>query len=75
MEDEERSAPWMSTHAIKTELRELLMRLHPEKKWPKRVSVTELCDYTVHTIPADSKDEGAQRARRMARVLYDHERR
>jgi hypothetical protein len=75
MEDEELPASWMSTHAIKTDLRELLMRLHPEKKWPKRVSVTDLCEYTVHTIPADSQDKDSLRALAMAHVLYDHERR
>lgn len=75
IEVEPRPASSMSTHAIKTELQELLTTLRPDKKWPKRVSVTDLCDYTVSSISADSKDEDSLRALRMAHVLYDHERR
>lgn len=65
----------MSTHAIKTELRGLLTESYPLKKWSKRATAADLCNYAVHTIRADTLDQKERRALRLARVLHDHERR
>ena len=75
MEEGQLPAVQMSTHAIKTELQELLGRVRPDKNWPKRVSVTHLCQYAIHNIAADSTDNDSRRALQLAQVLYDHERR
>jgi hypothetical protein len=75
MEEGQLPAVQMSTHAIKTELQELLGRVRPDKNWPKRVSVTDLCQYAIHNIAADSTDNDSRRALQLAQVLYDHERR
>lgn len=65
----------MSTHAIKTELRSLLTELYPAKKWSKRATLADLCNYAVHTIRADTLDQKERRALGLAQVLHGHERR
>ncbi|MFJ6565739.1 hypothetical protein ACIQMV_39105 [Streptomyces sp. NPDC091412] len=68
-------AEYMSTHAIKTELRTLIGELAPEVAWSKRVTVTELAVWAVAQLDADSHDPRVQRARELAQVIYGNQRR
>lgn len=68
-------AEYMSTHAIKSELRGLIGELAPGVVWSKRVTVTELAGWAVSQLDADSCDPRVQRARELAQVIYGSERR
>jgi hypothetical protein len=68
-------AAYMSTHAIKTELRSLLDQLAPTVGWSKHASVTRMSDWALHHLDAGSSDPRVRRARELASVIYHHERR
>jgi hypothetical protein len=56
------NARYMSTHAIKTELRDLLGSIAPQKKWPGGVSVKTLADFALDSLDRSSRDQDVQRA-------------
>ena len=64
----------MSTHAIKTELGQLLREVAPAKSWSKRAGVVELSNWAVHNLDASAADEKVVRALALAHVMYDNER-
>lgn len=68
-------AEYMSTHAIKTELRALLGEPAPDVAWSRRVTVTELSTWAVSHLRADSPDRRVHRARELAQVIHGNERR
>jgi hypothetical protein len=59
----------MSTHAIKTELEELLVELRPDQKWRKRTRALDLAEFALSNLPSESEDVRVQRARELARVV------
>jgi len=65
----------MSTPMIKGELQALLVELAPEKKWPKRTPLRDLCDFAVASFSASSEDARQLRALELAHVIRRNERR
>jgi hypothetical protein len=59
-------ARYMSTHAIKTELHELLGSLAPEKTWSKRVTVKTLAEFALDSFDRSSTQRDVQRALELA---------
>jgi hypothetical protein len=56
----------MSTHAIKTELMQLLIEIVPDQKWPKRVTVRALADFALDRLDGSSADPRVERALELA---------
>jgi hypothetical protein len=65
----------MSTPMIKGELHALLAELRPAKKWPKRTSLKDLCDFAVLNFGPDPSDPRELRLLELARVIRSNERR
>lgn len=67
--DEQRLPEGLSTPMIKGELQALLLELRPEKSWPKRTRLQDLCEYALREFPVDSDIPSARRARARERHL------